>query len=156
MSLILAIVAGVIISFTGSPIIVNAPEAIAETTEEVIERLETPLNSLKQPVLPEGGTYCYCVKTARLFNENVPKLNAIDFKGNTSLPAPNDLLLLKYSSVFHVAYIERMDNDSFWIKEGNFSRCRLTSRKIRYGNEHITGFYKTKKEESLSTISSTK
>ena len=59
-----------------------------------------------------------------------------------------DVLLLQYGKVAHAALIigfeweeGRQTPTYFWVVEANFDRCKVTSRKIAWEDEHIKGIY---------------
>jgi hypothetical protein len=99
---------------------------------------------IEEPIIPKD-TYCSCVRTARLFNKNVPLKDAVKFAPNITLHerGEKDFILEKFDDVYHIAYIERISNLGYHVIEGNFRECEYSkSRVIPYNSKNIRGFYR--------------
>lgn len=95
-------------------------------------------------ILPES-IYCECVKTARLFNENIPFLNAKDFQPNITRREVRvgDFILENFNGVAHIAYIGDLQIQGYILKEGNYKKCKYTEgRIVPYDSENVKGFYR--------------
>ena len=93
---------------------------------------------------------CECVRYIR-------EVHGVNIKGNASTLSPNismcnvdvgDVLLLRYGKVSHAALVigfeweeGRQTPTHFWIVEGNYKRCQVTSRKVKWEDENIRGIY---------------
>jgi len=93
---------------------------------------------------------CECVRYLR-------EVHGVNIKGDAWSLKPNlsrwnvdvgDVLLLQYGKVSHAALIigfeweeGRQTPTHFWIVEGNYKRCQVTSRKIKWEDGHIRGIF---------------
>src|SRR3990167_3421056 len=85
---------------------------------------------------------CSCVKTARNLGANIPYgVDAGDLKANAH-PGLGALALFRYSSGAHVAVITEIQEDGFFVKEGNFELCKLTCRFIQWNDLNLVGFWR--------------
>ena len=66
---------------------------------------------------------------------------AEDLKPNGE-PVIGGGILLKYPNNYHVAVIQEFRDEGFFVKEGNFKKCEITERLIKYNDPVITGFIK--------------
>lgn len=93
-------------------------------------------------VSKSDDVYCSCVKTARLHGANIPLgANAWDLSPNTFTPYVGVVILMKYPHTSHVAVIEKVENDGYWVVEGNFNRCELSRRFVLKSYSRIVGFW---------------
>ena len=93
--------------------------------------------------IEEENPYDSCIKTARLLGVNIPYLtDAEDIKHNTTLFENPQLVLFKYGEVYHVAVIEKIDNDGIHISEGNYYPGEPSKRIIDFNDPAIRGFAK--------------
>lgn len=90
-------------------------------------------------------TPCSCVQTAKALGAKLPKGDANELHPNTSeAPAVGGVLILKYwnPARHHVAYIDSIQPDGYHIIEGNFEKCKITSRVIPFDSKNIMGAYR--------------
>lgn len=93
-------------------------------------------------------TLCSCISTAKMLGVPIPKFMSAENLTPNGTPHEGDLLLLKYKNVYHVAkVIERNEKEEFYIiKEGNFKKCQMTTRKIPFNDPAIRGGWIPSKE----------
>ena len=87
--------------------------------------------------------YDSCVRTARLFNPNIPLKDAKDLVPNSE-PVVNGGILFYYprTDTYHVAIIREFRKEGFFVVEGNFIKGEKSERLVYYNDSFITGFIK--------------
>ena len=115
--------------------------------EEYVEALD-PVYSMRfaAKLLSKGEEYkftlCSCIQTAKMLGVPIPKgMSAKDISANGSAGA-GDLLLFEYSDgERHVAKILSVDSnlEFYMVKEGNYKKCTLTTRKVYFNDPTIIG-----------------
>lgn len=109
----------------------------------------------KDAELPPSSVFCSCVKTARLFDADVPKADAIDIQPNYWQAEEGDFVLLKYGEGVeknHIAYEAVVTSKRIKLYEGNFDECQFTTRWISKDDPTIRGFYKADPQIAYSGI----
>ena len=88
-------------------------------------------------------TGCSCVSTVRLKVPSFPHLDAkwfVNFPKTT--PAAGTVAIFMYPTTFHVAYVLSVENDGYWVFEGNWEPCKIAKRFIPWDNDpHLVGFW---------------
>lgn len=93
------------------------------------------------PQMRVDDTFCSCIKTARYLGVPIPLgTNAEDLQPNGT-PNVGDLLLFKYKVLYHIAVVvERNDKEEYYlVKEGNYEKCQMTTRKVLFSDPAIRG-----------------
>ena len=87
--------------------------------------------------------YASCVRTARIFNSNIPLKDAKDLVPNSE-PVINGGILFYYprTDTFHISIIREFRKDGFWVVEGNFLPGEKSERLVLYSDKFIRGFIK--------------
>lgn len=49
--------------------------------------------------------------------------------------------MFNYDGVYHVAYVSKLENNGFWVKEANFKKCQKGERFVEWGNYALIGFW---------------
>ena len=91
---------------------------------------------------PINNFACSCIQTARILGANIPLGNNAENIAANSYPIVGGLVLFSYK-VKHVAFITKLEETGFWVKEGNFIPCTVGVRFIRWNDPFITGFVDT-------------
>ena len=111
---------------------------------EYIEDTTHSSSTLENAVEGEIGTIiaCSCIKSVRSFGVPLPyNTNAEDLQGNTT-PHINALALFSYENLDHVALIIEINDEGFFVKEGNKIPCEITKRRfVSWDDSSIKGFY---------------
>lgn len=90
---------------------------------------------------------CSCVLFAkRLTGFNQPVGYAKNWPRNTDKPVVGGVVITNESSsgsfnTGHVAYITQVNGDSFKVIEGNYVRCKVSTRTIKVGDKKIIGYW---------------
>lgn len=105
------------------------PTASAVTAPTIIE---TPQE--------KNEVYCSCVKTVRLYGAEIPLgTNAEDLIPNAT-PQAGGLALFQYTNTSHVAYVIVLQEEGFWVWEGNYRECEKTARFVEWDDPFLVGF----------------
>lgn len=83
-------------------------------------------------------TSCSCMSTARVLGAKLPKGDAKDLKPNSDYPTVGGVVVFKYG---HVAYIEKVTAEGIYVREGNFDKCRITRRIVKWNDTEVSGYY---------------
>ena len=134
------------------------PNAESKTGDCGIVQLNTkytgvPCEKAKDPVfaldyaaeqISKGKEYlwvpCSCVKTLKALGVKAPTIDAKWFKPNTT-PHVGAVAIFKYKNVSHVALVKELKENYFVVREGNFTPCLITNRRIKYGDAALVGFW---------------
>ena len=114
------------------------PTPVIYTVEEVEEILEEYIEEVD-----EESIYCQCLKTSRSLGANLPRVDAKDLKRNGT-PTQGGVVIMKYGTVYHTAYIMYLFPGGFYVGEGNFKPCAYTERFIYWDDPAIQGFWSLK------------
>lgn len=124
------------------PSLPMAPIARFEPEKPVESVLEATTGTVAVEEPRGNPVSCSCVLAARYFGLKLPKVRTpADLTPNTALPTIGDGIIFNYSGTPHIAVIKSFTPQGFVVDEGNFHRCQLTTRFVRYGDPKITGFY---------------
>lgn len=124
------------IFFEGKTIVYTAPPA------------EAYIIKTEKPVPIENPIACSCIKTVREMGVNLPyNTNAGDLKSNSTIHI-GVLVLFSYEKAEHVGMVVSIERDGFWIREGNFEKCKFTERFIDFDNPFLRGFHNPKSNEN--------
>lgn len=84
-------------------------------------------------------TGCSCIQTSRILGAKVPRVkNANDIKPNTISPHRGGLVVFKYN---HIAVIQKITEEGIYVREGNYKRCRITERLVKWDDPQIRGYW---------------
>lgn len=89
-----------------------------------------------------GNLACSCIRTVRSLGFKLPYgTNAEDLKPNTKI-AIGTLALFKFSNASHVAVVVKIEENGFWVREGNYpTACEFSERFVKYDDWFLIGFY---------------
>ena len=82
-------------------------------------------------------TACNCYQYMKLFKK-VPKM--ADIVPNTT-PSVGSIAIFYYKGVKHIAYVTALEAEGFFVKEGNYKKCKKTTRFISYTDPALKGFF---------------
>ena len=105
------------------------PKEVATTTQEIV----TEAKCIQCVEYIRSKTK-YCppkVKTAK----DIPILK---FQ-----PIVGSLALFDYKPFGHVAYVEKVNQDSIEISEANYKKCQITYRTVKLDDPHLLGYFWT-------------
>lgn len=71
----------------------------------------------------------------------MPRGDAKELMPNSEIPRIGGVVILKYGSDSHVAYIFRVTGEGLFIGEGNFDECEYTERLISFDDPAIVGYW---------------
>lgn len=115
------------------------------TKEEALDP-EYAMNFAAEQIKENDGvhfTSCNCVSFARAMHVHFPRLqDAKDLDTNSTVPIKGGLIKMVYSGVYHLVYIESVQDDGIHIREANFSPCKIGKRIIDFNDPHIVGYYR--------------
>ena len=112
-----------------APIVMYTAEEVEEILEEYVEKIDY------------DSYLCFCLRASRVFGAKLPFVDAKDLKRN-SVPTEGGVVILKYGSVYHTAYIQFILKNGMWLKEGNFiGKCKYSERYLDFTDSAIIGFY---------------
>lgn len=121
-----------------------ADERRRKAEEEKKAQIQQNL-TVKQPYY--DGIYCSCVLTAKYLTGKSPGSvgYARNWPINSQVPKVGAVMVSKESSygtyTGHVAVVTAVTNTTITLKEGNFSRCQLTTRTIPRNYWAIRGYW---------------
>lgn len=97
-----------------------------------------------------GDIRCSCIRSARSFGADIPsETDAINLEPNTGISLGVVVIFLTDDKeVRHVAVVTNIEEEGFWVKEGNYVKCEITERYISFDDHRIIGFY----EESGTSV----
>lgn len=116
--------------------------------ENIITVDQTSLTRDDLTSIDPNNPYSSCVITARLYNPDVPLMDAKDFVPNTELVEIGTIIIFYYpkSGLHHIATVYHISNEGYHLYEGNFKRNELsTDRIIQLTDKNIVGYYDTNK-----------
>jgi len=127
------------------PIYSPSPQIYAETP--IVEASSTP-----------EDINCSCVRYIRNIIPDLPNLDAIDFPINTIEPKVGDIIKLQYYNatttkyIYHLSLIEKITEDGYSVKEGNYEKCKESKRIIPKNDEHILGFFNMDRQRLIDAL----
>lgn len=89
-----------------------------------------------------GAIECSCIRSVRSFGFDLPYgTDAENLKPNAQISI-GVLALFQFSNSSHVAYVTRIEEKGFWVKEGNYPiACEFSERFVDFGDWSLAGFY---------------
>lgn len=102
-----------------------------------------PVGTFEDPFREDlhGSVECSCVRAVRSFGVDIPYgVNAVDFESNTEI-CVGVVVILRTTDYSHVAMVTAIEETGFWIKEGNYVKCKITERFIDFDDYRLKGFY---------------
>ena len=82
---------------------------------------------------------CNCYAFANVLTDyKLPKMR--DILPNSNYPRVGGLVILRYTNDKHIAIVQSVETDGFWIREANFEACKLGRRFIDWNDPHLKGF----------------
>ena len=131
-------------------ILVTIPHSTVRYITVEVQAQSLPLKeeikaTTTQAEQPKKNTYtaeaCSCI----LYVQN----KGIALKGDADQQKPNlfgeepkrgDVVILRYKSESHVAYIEGVFSGGIYISESNYKPCKKTERLLAWNDQNIVGF----------------
>jgi len=114
-----------------------------------------PKTPISEPIDP---IECSCVRYIRNIIPDLPNLDAIDFPINTIEPKVGDIIKLQYYNatttkyIYHLSLIEKITEDGYSVKEGNYEKCKESKRIIPKNDEHILGFFNMDRQRLIDAL----
>lgn len=112
---------------------VTIPEVQASVirTEIPLEIIEVP----PEPTVPKE--LCNCYLYAKSVIPSLPRMAEIT--PNTP-PSVGSVAILQYKEK-HVAIVEKLTSDGFFLRETNYRPCEVSTRFISWDSKRLKGFY---------------
>lgn len=87
-------------------------------------------------------TSCNCYSVA--FNKlgRLPTMADIELNSDSDYPRVGGLIVFNYSGVKHIAVIESVEADGIHVLEGNYKRCEIGRRVVKFDDASIIGYWK--------------
>ena len=84
-------------------------------------------------------TSCSCVLTVKALGVKIPRVYKADFiRPNSRYPHKGGLVLFKKN---HLALIEKIAEEGLYIREGNYKKCSITRRLVKFNDPQIRGYW---------------
>lgn len=128
------------------PVLAEAPLnphlPLLEQIQEVHNALPKPQNSPQTYETPITRDMLHsCIKYVRSKGVPIPYgTNADSLYPNTT-PFVGAVALFRYPNDYHVAYVERITEEGFYISETNYSHGKYTERFISWDDIYLRGFW---------------
>ncbi len=97
------------------------------------------------PIVREVPQYCSCVAGLREYIPSTPHVDARWFQtfGYRTTPAVGRVAMFNYGpgdERQHVAYISKIEDTGFWVKDWNWKPCQKLTHFIKWDDPAIVGF----------------
>jgi surface antigen len=85
-------------------------------------------------------TSCNCYSVAMNKLGKLPKMANI--VSNSNYPRVGGLIIFNYSGLKHIAVIESVEDDGIHVLEGNYKKCEIGRRVVKFDDHSIIGYWK--------------